>query len=461
MAYVDQDLEEELEGGGSVVPGGGVSNNAPTASAAPAPGAGPKQKTPGRFADLGEYLRVNQPQQFGEQLAGKVGADIDKGQQALAGAQDEFRSRADASTIRDTQGLIDQVGSSPETVDADAFAHLRDASYSGPAKLTDTADLYNKVQGAAGSAVGKAGAAKTEGGRFALLDSYFGKPSYSQGQKSLDNLLVQNDPNSKQAFDQMQQNAQGLQANVNQAGVDLGNYGAGAKAATEGTRSSARGALGIDDAGNLSSGGAFGELLSQLDQNVEARRQAAQDQYGEFGVLQNANNLSGVDQALLDRLGLNPAEYGGFQMDMPSFMKGVDRNVIGQQFSFGRDGAILGANPYQFVSQVAPDAINRGSVANADQVARLAALQKLAGMEGSVVDNIDQAGTYTDSPLTNFNKQAFDAAYASKAGQYMEDATQIAAKYEDMYKNKGWSKETAKENFLHDMNQLKQRYGVQ
>src|SRR4051812_34412162 len=276
MAYVSSNPDDEtLDEGGPLVPGGAPTPSAPTTGAT-GQAAGQKPKTSGRFADLGEYLRVNAPQQFGSQLAGKIGQDVDAAGNQLGQASNEFKSRADAGTVKDDQGLIGQVGTNPEGIDVGAYSKLKDASYGGPTNFSSSSDLYNQTTGQANAAESKANASKTEGGRFALLDSYYGKPQYSQGQKSLDNLLVQNDPNSQQAFKQIQDNARALQSNVAQTGNQLSAYGNQAKATTEATKNSARSALGIDDAGTATGTGAIGDLNTQINNNFSNRQSAQQ-----------------------------------------------------------------------------------------------------------------------------------------------------------------------------------------
>lgn len=403
MAYVqDSFLEDEQQqgNGGPVTPGSGTASNAPIdASMAPqAAAASSQKKTPGRFADLGEYLRVNQGQNFGGQVAGKIGQDINQGQQSLVNAQDQFKQRADANTVTDSNNLIGQIGTNPESVDVNSFAKLRDAQYKGPSSLSDTQDLYNQVQGAAGSAVGKANASKTEGGRFALLDSYYGKPSYSQGQKSLDNVLVQNDPKSQQAFDQMRTNANQLQQNVNNAGVQLGNYGAQAKGQTEATGLNARNALGLDKSGAYAGGGAIGNLYDSLQAKSQ---QAQQGNSAEVSKLQAA--LSGQDVS-----GLTPEEI----------------NLLGLgDFSGSLYGVDPGANYFRGTES---NAFNPGNVASQQDAQRWNALSKLSGNDLSGLVDTSKAGTAPANAGT-FDISRFLSDVGSGKSAYNNALTQGSA----------------------------------
>lgn len=436
MAYVSEESleQEESQTGAPLIPGGGAGGGPANAAGAAAASAGGKKKTPGRFADLGEYLRVNEGQQFGQKLAGKIGEDVDKGASTLASAQDEFKTRADSATVRDDQNLVSQVGTRPEDIDVDSYARLRDASYTGPKSLVDAQDLSGQVQGAAVGAVNKANATKTEGGRFALLDNYFGKPQYGQGQKSLDNLLVQNDKGSQQAFDQMRQNAKALEQNVGQAGVDLGNYGAQAAGTTQATRASARGALGIDDAGNYVEGqGALGQQFGELDSSVAARRKQAADEYAaQQAALAGKRGTNELDPELAQKYGLTG--YGGNTIQKPLFLNNPNSySAIQQQLNLSKADQFYGEDASNYLNRVADEDLNRGTVATQDQAARLRTLQKLSGMDTDLVGNLDQAGTYDDEDLLSFNKQGFDAQRGAKASSFSGEAQRKAQELSQKY----------------------------
>lgn len=427
MPYVDDNLlNEDEQSGGPSVPGGGQSN---LQSANPNLTATGQQKTPGRFANLNEYLRVNQPQEFGTQAAGKIDQDINKGQQTVDNAQQEFKSRADANTVTDSQGLIGKVATDPVNIAVDDYAKLRDAEYKGPKTLNDAGDLYSQVQGATRAATGKAKASGSESGRFALLDSYFGRPTYSQGQKSLDNLLIQNDASSRQAFDQVRANADTLAQNAKTAVAGLEQYGGQAQAKTKKTRDEARGALGIDDAGNvlptdsfnppgngnvgigggpapLPSGGgaAIQQLLMQLDQAIGAR--------------QNRTNLPTTAQGL----GLNGE-------DLSVGAKFIDPWTGARELAPA--GSTLGLDPFgnNYYSATDASAYNRGNIATTDQAARLKALEGLAGLDAnSLVSNIDEAGTAPGE--FTFNKEKFLTDLAARRQELQRKAYQTGLEYE-------------------------------
>jgi len=395
MAYTDESLlEDQNDTANATVSGGAPIAN--TSGPATATAASQKSKTPTNFANLSEYLRVNKPQEFGSQVAGKIGEDVNQAQNTLANSESQFKERADANTVTDKNNLIGQVGTAPEGIDKAAFTGLRDAEYKGPANFSDTQDLYNQTTGQAGAAAGKANASKTEGGRFALLDNYFGKPSYSQGQKSLDNLLIQNDDNSKQAFSQMQQNATALQSKVGQTTQQLGEYGNTAKQKTVDTRAAARGALGIDDAGNLVEGtGAIGGTQKDIADQFASRKaaQAADD--------------TAIRQALTsgDYSKLTPAQLA----------------VVGQQAQNGEGN--YGVDATKYLSKAELTAQNTQSP---EQQRRLAALGSLAGMDdlGAPMGDGSDVGKYATDTGVGLN---FDALTNAISGQKQAYQTEINA----------------------------------
>lgn len=417
MPYVDDNLlNEDEQSGGPSIPGGGQSN---LQSANPNLTATGQQKTPGRFANLNEYLRVNQPQEFGSQVAGKIDQDINKGQQTVDNAQQEFKSRADANTVTDSQGLIGKVATDPVNIAVDDYAKLRDAEYKGPKTLNDAGDLYSQVQGATGAATGKAKASGSESGRFALLDSYFGRPTYSQGQKSLDNLLIQNDASSRQAFDQVRANADTLAQNAKTAGAGLEQYGGQAQATTQNTRKESRKALGIDDAGNVGnyddgpvaqgSGGAIQNLLKQLDEALGAR--------------QSVNTIPTTAAGV----GLTSEDLGPGVRFADPFSPGLRE--------LAPAGSTLGLDPTgsAYTQITDPSVYTRGNVATADQAARLNALQQLAGLSDPLVSDIDQAGTAPEK--FNFNREKYLADLANRRAEIQRKAYQTGLEYEQRAKD--------------------------
>lgn len=391
MAYVDETLlENEEEQGGPTVSGSAASNQVQQTPSNSAPSQTAK-KTPGNFANLTEYLRVNKPLQFGEQVAGKIGGEIDEGSKAVSDAETEFKSRVDGNTVRDTQGLTEQISANPMGVDVGAFKQLRDASYGGPKTLADTQDLSSRVLGATGTATGKAAASGTESGRFALLDSYFGKPQYSRGQKTLDNLLIQNDPNSQQAFAEMRTRADQLSDTSKNMGAQLEQYGSSGAQTTADTRTAARGALGIDDAGNMTGEGALGSSRNAINERLTSENARLQKEF------QDAKAMAGQN-----RFGLRP-----------EFLKAMGISVSPQNF---------GVDPTKFIQS--NPALAKENVATMDEATRLRALEALADQQNYLDADDSKIGTAADAKGFRFDTDRFGKEVGVQRAAYRQDAKQ-------------------------------------
>lgn len=399
MPYIDNlDDDEQLQNGeasqvssGSQVLGSG--SGAPTAQNAQANA----KKGSGQFADLGEYLRVNAPQQFGSKLAGKVGDDVAQAGETVQKAGDEFKNRADQSTVVADADLVSRAtGEGAADFAADdnnvtAFQNQMNAEYKGPTAFSDARDLYSQATSAAKTAASKAKAGDSEGGRFALLDNYFGRDNYTTGEKSLDNMLVQNDPNSQQAFKQMQENAKAVADQSKQVEAQANTFGSQARGTTEGTKRAAREAIGIDDAGNIVEGsGAIGGLQSTVNQSLEqrmAKQQAEREAIS--AALQNR-----------DLTTLTPEQRQLLSLEDVRDLYGLD------------------ASKYLSATE-----LSRGGVATVDQQRRMAALAKLANLENSFLPDADLAGTQDDEALLAFDRAGLGAAIDS-ADQFRKASRQ-------------------------------------
>lgn len=396
MAYVDSDLLKQDENQQSQAGGPTISGSSASEATSGAPNgapAGQKSKTPSNFANLDNYLNVNQGQNFGQQLAGKIGDEVNQGSQVVDNAEKQFKERVDSNTVKDSNNLTGQIATNPQGIDANAFSKIRDASYQGPNTLADTQDLASQIQGSAGTATAKAQASATEPGRFALLNSYFGKPTYSQGQKTLDNLLVQNDPNSQQAFDQIRQNAADLKSKTQALDPALQQYAGQGAQQTKDTRSAARGALGIDDSGNLASSGAIPGLQLQIQSETKAAQDRAAKEY------QDAQSLASQNQ-----YGLSP-----------EFLKAMG---VGGDKGYG-------VNAGDYLTQ---NNINQNQVVTADEASRLRALESLGG-QSDFLSGADESkfGTAANTKGYSFDTDRYGKNVATQKAAYNQEREQATA----------------------------------
>lgn len=344
----------------------------------------------GAYTNLQSYLDANKSLNFGTDVAGQVQKKVDAANQTQNEAGTGFKADVDQNTVNTNDDLINQVGtdatqitSSPEKMSD--FLRMRNAQYGGPNSLVDEADRYKAVTGATNTAQEEAEATKSEGGRKALLDKTYGsgrgRYDYSAGQKNLDNLLIQNDPNSRQAFESAQQGAQAAGSNLGSLKDQLAAYAGQGKATTAAARAAARGSVGIDDAGNVLDN----SPIKQLQATAENRAKGYNTQKTqEFGDYQNALRGLSLNDAQLQRLGVST-------------------------------GRTWGVDPTGYLS--AQNDATAGSAATREEQAREAALAQLAGVDNTYLPDAGAAGSYDPTKNLAFNKSGYEGAVnAARAG---------------------------------------------
>jgi hypothetical protein len=152
------------------------------------------------------------------QKAGGLAGNIHAGLQNQASgiqnnintAQNKFQTEADKKHITYDQNTVDQAINNPtgfvyndgnteavNQANLDKFIEQRDAQYTGPSQLDSSNSLYSQAQGFKNTA----NLTNSQNGRFGLLSSMFGKPSYTSGQQGLDNFMLQG---NKQQLDGLQ-----------------------------------------------------------------------------------------------------------------------------------------------------------------------------------------------------------------------------------------------------------------
>lgn len=236
MAFVyDQNLqdEEEKQQGNAPEP----SNAPPTGPSlngqAGAGAGGSSPKPPGapssrQFVPLQSYLDAGKGQDFGKSVAGKVDENTNTAKQQTQGAVEGFGQKVSAGTTRYDKDLVEGALADPSgfvtnrpASDYEKFGQQRTATYKGPESWSESQD-FARAASSADRAFRQGEATKTEGGRMALLDEFFARPTYNRGEKSLDNLLLQADPENQAALASSAQNAQNLPSEFNTAADSAG-----------------------------------------------------------------------------------------------------------------------------------------------------------------------------------------------------------------------------------------------
>jgi len=365
--------EDEQSAGGSVQLSSGGMQAGPDGD--PNKGSGASATQSGsRFTNLDSYLKNNDAKGFGEQFGQKIESGIDQARANMDQAAGQVRNQIGSFTTpseSDITGTVEKAkAGNISDDDAKAYQGWTNQKYQGPQGLADNAQAQGLYWGQADKAKTEAGLAGKESGRFALLDQYFGRPNYSMGQKSLDNLLIQNGGGfNNQA--QLQDKAASLVGYGNTQAKQISNEAAAKAAQLEASRKAARGALGLQDDGSIK-GGAIGDFQTDLDGRVKNFDARSAEAY------QNA--LADVKDDALDA-----PTVGGL-------------------------GLADGANVYdldlaKYISQSGP--VDRAKLATGSDYAKYQALSKLAGLDPTYLDPSKSGMAETqDTPRAAFNKDA-------------------------------------------------------
>lgn len=393
-----------------------VTGNTPAASS----GSQGNGTSSGQFTNLNAYLDANSGQNFGTQVAGRVQGLVDSAKDAQSSAQSGFTSAADQGTVKLNDQVLGQVKSDPVAAASNdeelkQFQAMRDAQYGGPKSFADS-ELYSPTWQKTQSAANTAAQTQTEGGRKAYLQQQYGSGAgrydYTSGQQKLDSLLIQNDPNSRQAFDAVRQKGQEVGSNFQNLSKTLNDYASNAGQQTKAARNAAREAVDLDDAGNLKEGSQISQIKAAAQQHAEQENQRQTQQYQAFmGGLQKGN----AGQEMLSKYGLQAgAQTWGF-------------------------------DPTKYVSR-GVDATAQ-TIDTPEQAAKVAALSKLAGLDNTFLDP-KLAGSYDPSKGVTFDNQRFAGDLAAGAARYQDTLNTTAAPMREWISTPegiaGWGEKTGK-----------------
>lgn len=434
-----------------------------------------KKTASGAFTNLNSFLDANAGRQFGQEVAGRVQRGIDDANEEQQKAGTTFRQKADDATVRKDDELISKVYSRPVDITSNAasksaFTKMRDARYAGPQRLIDDGALYDTVAGKTERAARTAETTSTEDGRKAFLDQEYGKGAgrydYTPGQVKLDNLLIQNDQGARDAFERARAAGEASKRGFSDLESQLEAYGRQAADATAATRAATRGALGIDDAGNVlefgkGGTGAIQKGVDALDARIGERTKALDAEKAALSGVAGKKTIASLSPEQLSKLGLSPGQiagvdqrvYGGGAFQLrdgqfgpdATFVRGLAPDSVSgptgtspTKGGYGGGGAFqqymqnllpqgsgkslnemfnpyltaagdqfYGVDPGKFLSFTNPQAFNRSSVANRDDLSGLQALAELAGVDQSWITDESQVGTQDDEALYNFDKDRF------------------------------------------------------
>lgn len=223
MAYIQGSEKEKRDK--QIRETGQPSGSAPVSStSAPTPGTVPNSKSgpTGSFAGIQRYLTANQDQagKLSEKIAGNINQGLETGKNELKSLADNTYNEVAKSNVTfrpdvikygtAVQGRTDQA-SKNLAKEYDKYTSTLNEGYKGPNALDGNKQF--QVQSKLTDAQKKANMTANETSRAELLKEQFAKPTYNTGQVNLDQLLVQNDPNSRTRFEAIRKLADDSVAN--------------------------------------------------------------------------------------------------------------------------------------------------------------------------------------------------------------------------------------------------------
>lgn len=332
-------------------------------------GSNKQNPTGSNFQNLDNYLSTNDAQGFGDKVESKVQGDISQGRNLVDQNVGQVKNQIQQGGVVADRSEIERAVANPVSADKNQYQSWTNAQYNGPKSLQDNQAAAGAISGAVSNAQTKAKLTGSEAGRFSLLDSYFGRPNYSFGEKSLDNLLVQRggglDTNN------LQNQASQLGAYANQQGGEIGNAAAQRAGQVEQTRKTARDAIGLTDNGTIS-GGAIGGLTNNIDTRTKFYNDAVTR---DFDALKDDVTDDTVRGETLAMLGL---ESGAnlYDLDLDNYLNS------------------------------APLSVGKEAIATPEDYERYLALTNLAGVDPTYLTAAtkDQAGKVTNQSLVNKDK---------------------------------------------------------
>lgn len=308
MAFVpqlNQDDEEQQGGQAAQGPqqlgpqGGAITGSAPAAGASQG---GQKRS----FSNINQYLQQNQPQsaKLGEKVGGFVGQQLDSAQQGLQQGQEQFNKQLGENKRTFNADLVNQAGADPTKLDEGQFGQLKSklsGSYEGPSEIDN--NVFNQTQ----KAVGTANLGGSEEGRKQLLQQVQNPRRASAGVSSLNNLLLQNNPQAQAQIQAKQEQAKQLQQNAEKARSESSEQVKAAQAQNQQVAQQTKDAF-------LGEQGFVNKFKSSLDEKTQAAKMEADKRSAQAqALLRGGADLQMTPearaQALAD-IGISDEEYG-------------------------------------------------------------------------------------------------------------------------------------------------------
>jgi hypothetical protein len=208
----DEDLKKQQQANQNISGSSTILNSANAALSNQTNNA-PAAKASGSFTNLQSYLDANKDQAAG--MGQKVVDNLDSTANTAKSNIDNFSNGVSSVNKVNQDDLNNNFYNDPTKADKAAYTTLK-TGYTGPNDVSkvngysDSIDAWNKASQGLKDA-------STESGRQQLLKNTYDKPGYTAGQNMLDQTLVQNNADSKSAFENVQNKWSGLSSMLDSA----------------------------------------------------------------------------------------------------------------------------------------------------------------------------------------------------------------------------------------------------
>lgn len=338
-----------------------------------------------------EYTKLqNQIKSLEDQsksLAPTIGTDLSAYDKQLTDVQSAFekqkQSEMDAYQKAERQRLL--TANLPTEQEIKDFTKYRTGTYTGPAELSDAQTLIGRAQ----QAESLGGLARSSGGRQELLRQFVGGRDYTQGQRTLDETILGQDQSANLGAAARQ--TRGVVGDVQQA-----NRLAGSQA--EEYRNRAK-IFGEETRGMIE--GTKNPLSSSLDERIAAAQKAEETRLGQFKTIQDVLTGKAAGYEKLDKmtqlgLALQQAQnLGALDNSQVSKLLGED-GVLQRGLDLGLD---LNTLVNERLQNTTAQNLNRAGIASDEDVARLNALDRLMGKQGTDLEFLDSRNKFQAGKL--------------------------------------------------------------
>lgn len=377
---VEFDLEDEDEestgGGGQQLSSGGGIVPGSVSEKSDSPGS-----ASGSYTNLQKYIEANKGRDFGGQVAGKIDEEANQGLNQLGQRESEFKSGVEQNTLKFDEPLKQKITNAPETLgdeEKSQASKLLKNVYSGPIDFSGGAsdDPYAALRKQFSGIEETKKAAESTNSQKALLNKYYNRPTYTEGEKALDTYILggQKEPVQKaagrlgEAVDKYKTTSK-----------ELTDLGTSTKKSSDEAKSQYYSLLGLSPEGDASY--QFGNYRSEAPTGLIQK-----DLYNleSKAKTKNEEAIKAIEQA----------KTSGRNLTLPG--GSVYKN-------FGGMDRLYGVDPTKFLSR---SDVNYQNVASPDDLARLKALTELAGINQDYIDP-SLVGTMDDESAYNFDLDRF------------------------------------------------------